>query len=125
MRDFSHVLDAEFRKGYRQWREGKPLFPKGDINKPPAHAVTLVYREEGLQTSWELQLMGLPKLMPAQRSPYQSGYAKWHSRRSQPTQAPKDLVEGNVESDCVFGEGCNAVQGNAAQQPTARVRSVA
>ena len=86
-------LDAEFRNGYRQWREGKPLFPKGDMNKPPAHAVTLVYREEGLKTTWELQLMGLPRLSPATRFPYRSGYAKWNmATRSQPSQAPASFA---------------------------------
>ena len=88
MRDFSHVLDAEFRDGYRKWREGKPRFPKGDINKPPAHAVTLVYREDGLKTTWELQLAGLPRLSPTTRFPYQSGYARWNmALRTQPSQA--------------------------------------
>ena len=79
MADFSAALPKEYRDQNRLWRQGKTsTTPKRDFDKPPSHAVTLVYREDGLRATWELQLMGKQRPRRAQRHSYESGYATWN-----------------------------------------------
>ena len=76
MRDFSQLLPTDYRDGYRQWREGKPRGAKGEVDKPSRRAVTLVHRQDGHQTKWELHLMSVPA-RPPPPSRFEDGYAKW------------------------------------------------
>ena len=85
MADFSAALPKEYRDQNRLWRQGKTsTTPKRDFDKPPSHAVTLVYREDGLRATWELQLMGKQRPRRAQRHSYESGYATWNMDGTMP-----------------------------------------